>query len=173
MEENIITQTQIAFHNLNGLVNGISMDGRITKSEFDAMKSWCQTHDGLCEEEPFLTFHEEVRNIIKTGQLGSEEIFEIKKVLDKYAPKFEESDPSKASLHFLQGICYGIMADGDINKYELNLLKKWLDDHEQLKDTYPFNEIAEHVANAISHGKLDQENYLSLQKYFREFLKIE
>lgn len=173
MEENIITQTQIAFHNLNGLISGIAMDGRISKSEFDAIKGWCQTHHGLCDQEPFNSFYHEIHDKIRPGVLGSEEIFELKSILDSYAPKFEEKDKSKAALHYLQGICFGIMADGDINKYELLMLKNWLDEHDQLKTTYPFDEIAEEVKKAIEAGKLDQESYLSLQRYFREFLKID
>lgn len=173
MEENIITQTQIAFHNLNGLINGIAMDGHITKSEFDALKSWCQTHDGLCSVDPFKNFHEEVKEKIRSGVLGSEEIIELKEIIAKYSPLFEEKDQIKADLHFLQGVCYGIMADGDINKYELNLLQKWLTDHDHLKDTYPFNEITAVVKKAIDAGKIEQEEYKYLTKYFMEFLKID
>ncbi|MEN2281109.1 hypothetical protein AAGF08_03155 [Algoriphagus sp. SE2] len=173
MEENITIQTQIAFHNLDGLINGISMDGRITKSEFDAIKSWCQTHDSLSHEEPFASLHHEIIEIINTGVLGSEEIHEIKDILNRYAPKFKEKDKVKADLHYLQGICYGIMADGDINKYELNLLQKWLDDNSHLKDQYPFDEITQVVKKVMDAGKIGHEEYQYLVKYFKEFLKIE
>ncbi|WP_339708170.1 hypothetical protein [Algoriphagus aquimarinus] len=124
MENNFLTQTQVAFHNLNGLVNGIAMDGRITISEYEALKVWCNTHEGLCSEEPFLSFFEEISTKVKTGTIGQEEIIELKEILEKHALNFEEKDKTKADLHFLQGICYGIMADGDINKYELEMLKK-------------------------------------------------
>ncbi|WP_296704114.1 hypothetical protein [Algoriphagus sp.] len=173
MEENITVQTQVAFHNLNGLIRGIAMDGRITKSEFDAIKSWCQTHDGLCDEDPFKSLHSEIIEKIKTGILGSEEIHEINDILNRYAPEFEEKDKVKADLHFLQGICYGIMADGDINKYELNLLQKWLDDNYHLSDQYPFNEITEVVKKVIDVGKIGHEEYNFLVQYFKEFLKID
>lgn len=173
MEENIITQTQIAFHNLNGLINGIAMDGHISKSEYDALKSWCQTHHGLCSIDEFNSFYQEIKDKIQGGVLGSEEIIELKEIIAKYSPHFAEADQTKADLHFLQGVCYGIMADGDINKYELNLLQKWLNDNDHLKDIYPFDEITAVVKKAIEAGKLDQEEYQYLSKYFMEFLKID
>lgn len=173
MEENIETQTQVAFHNLNGLIRGIAMDGRITKNEYEALKSWCHTHEELSMVEPFKSFHNEIFEKIKSGVFGSEEIYEINGILNRYAPKFEEKDRTKADLHFLQGLCYGIMADGDISKFELNLLKKWLDDNSHLSDTYPFNEITQVVKQVISSERIGHENYIHLVKYFKEFLKID
>jgi hypothetical protein len=173
MDNNFLTQTQVAFHNLNGLVNGIAIDGRITRSEYEVLKAWCQTHEGLCSAEPFSSFFAEIATKVQTGTIGSEEIFELKEILENYAPKFKEKDKTKADLHFLQGICYGIMADGDINKYELEMLKKWLDENSHLRETYPFKEIAEVVGKVIADGKIDPEEYKFLVTYFKEFLKIE
>jgi len=173
MENNFLTQTQVAFHNLKGLVNGIAMDGRITISEYEALKTWCHTHQGLCAEEPFHSFFKEVSTTVKTGTIGSEEILELKEILEKHALNFLEKDKSKADLHFLQGVCYGIMADGDINKYELEMLKKWMDQNEHLSATYPFNEIYEVVEEVIEAGKMDQNKYKFLIKYFKEFMTIE
>lgn len=173
METNFLTQTQIAFHNLNGLVNGIAMDGRITRNECEALKAWCHTHEGLCSQEPFNSLFEEIASKVKTGNIGSEEIFELKEILNKYGSKFEEKDKTKADLHFLQGVCYGIMADGDINKYEIEMLKKWMDENSHLKETYPFQKIYDVVADAIGKGKIDSDEYKELVKYFKEFLKIE
>jgi hypothetical protein len=173
MENTFLIQTQVAFHNLNGLVNGIAMDGRITISEYEALKAWCQTHEALCSEEPFLSFFEEISTKVKTGTIGSEEIYELKEILEKHALNFEEKDKTKADLHFLQGVCYGIMADGDINKYEIEMLKKWMDENDHLSATYPFNEIYEVVEEAIGKGNIEAEEYKQLVKYFKEFLKIE
>ncbi|MFC5624289.1 hypothetical protein [Algoriphagus winogradskyi] len=173
MENNFLTQTQVAFHNLNGLVNGIAMDGRITRNEYEALKAWCQTHEGLCTQEPFDSFYKEISAKVRIGTVGAEEIYELKEILEKHAPNFEETDKTKADLHFLQGVCYGIMADGDINKYEIEMLKKWMDENDHLSASYPFNEIHEVVENAIEKGKIDSEEYKDLVKYFKEFLKIE
>ncbi|PZX53398.1 hypothetical protein LV84_03122 [Algoriphagus ratkowskyi] len=173
MDNNFLTRTQVAFHNLNGLVNGIAMDGTITKSEYEVLKAWCKTHQSLCSEEPFNTFFEEISSKVKTGTIGSEEIIELQEILEKHALSFQEKDKTKSNLHFLQGVCYGIMADGDINKYELEKLKKWMDENEYLSATYPFNEIYEVVEHAIGNRKIENEEYMYLSKYFKEFLKIE
>ena len=173
MNDNFLTQTQVAFHNLNGLVNGIAMDGRITRNEYEALQAWCHTHEGLCSEEPFDTFFKEISAKVKTGTIGSEEIVELKEILEKHVLNFEEKDKTKADLHFLQGVCYGIMADGDINKYEIEMLKKWMDVNEHLSNTYPFTGIFKVVEEAIGKGKIDAEEYKYLVKYFKEFLKID
>lgn len=173
MKNNFLTQTQVAFHNLNGLVNGISVDGRITISEYEALKAWCQTHQGLRSGEPFSTFYDEILSKVKAGAFGAEEIYELKEILGKHAQNFAEKDKTKADLHFLQGVCYGIMADGDINNYEIEMLKKWMDENKHLSTTYPFNEISEVVKKVLEDGKIDEEEYRFLVRYFKEFLKIE
>lgn len=173
MKDSIAPQTQIAFHNLNGLIHGIAIDGHISKSEFDALKSWCQTHESICKEEPFHSFYSEIRDIIKSGILGSEEIFELKSTIQKFKNDFEEKDHVKSDLHYLQGLVYGIIVDGDINKYELNLLHNWLLENSHLKTKNPFDEFFETIRKAKEKKTFSPEEYKQLMNFLKKFLKYD
>jgi uncharacterized tellurite resistance protein B-like protein len=163
-----------AYNNLKGLLEGIAADGRISSNEFQALKSWCQTHQQLAEEKKvFGLFHKKILKIVSDGKVTSEEIGEMKQILNKYEYYFNLSVDLKADLHFLQGICYGIMADGDINKYELHMLKQWLSDNAPIRTTKPFDEIYGIIESVLEDGKIDDKEYKKLQTYFKEFIKLE
>ena len=163
-----------AYNNLKGLLEGIAADGRISSSEFQALKSWCQTHQQLADQKKvFGLFHSKISKIVADGKVTSEEIEEMRQVLRKYEYYFNIADDLKADLHFLQGICYGIMADGDINKYELHMLKQWLSDNAPIKTTKPFNEIYGIIESVLEDGKIDDDEYKRLQAYFKEFIKLD
>jgi hypothetical protein len=176
-KSNNITQKmadKTAFNNLKGLLEGIAADGRISSNEFQALKSWCQTHEQLAKEkEVFGLFHGKISKIVADGRVTSEEIEEMRQILRRYEFHFNLAVDLKADLHFLQGICYGIMSDGDINKYELHMLKKWLADNAPIKNTMPFSEIYGIIEAVLEDGKIDDEEYKKLQECFKEFIKLE
>lgn len=60
-----------------------------------------------------------------------------------------------------------MMADGDINKYELQMLKQWLSDKAPIKDTKPFSEIYNIIESVLEDGKIDDDEYKNIQSYFR------
>lgn len=165
---------KIAFNNLKGLVTGISADGRISTGEFKALKDWCQTHEKLTEvNRVFGLLHRKIQAIVADGVVSAEEIAEINAVLTKYELYFNAPENLNANLHFLQGLCYGIMADGEINKYELTMLQKWIDDNHDVKHEAPFLEIQNIISQVLEDGRIDNAEYLRLQAYFKEFIKLE
>src|SRR6185436_13154310 len=51
----------------------------------------------------------------------------------------------------------GIAIDGSINASELGLLRLWVSEHAELRDSHPFNELVPVVQAAIADGVLTQE----------------
>jgi len=165
-------KTQKPFNHLKGIIHGISSDGRITRGEFNEMKLWCQAHEGLCEESPFKEFYTEVKEILNGGTMTAEEIFELKTITEKYESELSISESTEAKIQFLQGICYGILADGEINKYEVQVLKKWLEENATVLDRSPFKEMHTLLIAIMDDGKVDIEEEKNLKKYFLEVLKM-
>ncbi len=165
-------KTQKPFNHLKGIIHGISSDGRITRGEFNEMKLWCQAHEGLCEESPFKEFYTEVKEILNGGTMTAEEIFELKTITKKYESELSISESTEAKIQFLQGICYGILADGEINKYEVQVLKKWLEENATVLDRSPFKEMHRLLIAIMDDGKVDIEEEKNLKKYFLEVLKM-
>ena len=50
---------------LAGLIYGISLDGIVTKNEYEALKSWCHENEPLCELESFQNLHNQIKPITK------------------------------------------------------------------------------------------------------------
>lgn len=165
-------KTQKPFNHLKGIIHGISSDGRITRGEFTEMKLWCQAHEGLCEESPFKEFYTEVKEILNGGTMTAEEIFELKTITEKYESELSISESTEAKIQFLQGICYGILADGEINKYEVQVLKKWLEENATVLDRSPFKEMNALLIAVIDDRKVDIGEEKNLKKYFLEVLKM-
>lgn len=61
------------------------------------------------------------------------------------------------SINSLLGIIEGISVDSIINRAEVEFLNLWLEEHQELKDRHPYNELLPVVENAISDGVLTTE----------------
>jgi hypothetical protein len=165
-------KTQKPFNHLKGILHGISSDGRITRGEFTELKLWCQAHEGLCEASPFKEFFAEVKEILDGGTMTAEEIFELKNILKKYETELSVSGSLEAKINFLQGICYGILGNEEINKYEVTVLKKWLEENSAVLGKSPFKEMHALLTKVMDDGKVDIEEEKELKRYFEELLKM-
>ncbi|MFD2202697.1 hypothetical protein [Shivajiella indica] len=166
-------KTQKPFNHFKGIIFGISSDGRITRGQFQEMKLWCQAHEGLCQQSPFKEFFEEIKSILDGGTMTSEEIDELKSILKKYKSQLSVPETVEARIQMLQGICYGILADEQINKYEIYVLKKWLEENTTMLSLSPFKEMYAILTDVMDDGQVDIKEEKELKKYFSEILKLE
>jgi hypothetical protein len=166
-------KTQKPFNHFKGIIYGISSDGRITRGQYEEMKLWCQAHEGLCQESPFKEFFEEIKSVLVGGTMTSEEIDEMKTILKKYESQLSVPETVEARIQMLQGICYGILADEQINKYEIYVLKKWLEENSTTLGLSPFKELHALLTDVMVDGQVDIKEEKELKKYFLEILKIE
>ncbi len=165
-------QLEKPFNHLKGMIFGIGSDGVINRSEFNEMKLWCQAHQGLCEIEPFGNFFSKIKSILDQGVLSAEEIFEMNQIIKKYQPTLSPDATEEAELHFFQGICYGILADGEINKYELDMLKSWLSNKVSLSKKEPFKGMLELVNKVMENNQVSDAEHLELKAYFEKVIAI-
>lgn len=61
------------------------------------------------------------------------------------------------SINSLVGLIEGIAIDGTISGAETVFLNRWLDDHEELQDRHPYNELMPVVRSSLSDGILSQD----------------
>lgn len=71
--------------------------------------------------------------------------------------KFTSFSRLDKSINSLIGLIEGMAIDGLINKPENGILSAWLSEHEQYKDSHPFNELIPAVNRAICDGVLDED----------------
>jgi hypothetical protein len=166
-------KTEKPFNHLKGIIFGIGSDGVINRAEFTEIKLWCQANQGLCEIAPFDEFFSKIKSILDGGTLSSEEIFEMNQVIKKYQTDLSPDKSKDAELHFLQGICYGILADEEINKYELDMLKGWLEPQTSLILKQPFKGMLELINKVMSNNQVSNEEYHELKAYFEKVIAME
>lgn len=63
------------------------------------------------------------------------------------------------SINSLLGLVEGIAIDRVINPTEISFLQLWLDDHADVQNIHPYNELIPVINDALSDGVLSQEEY--------------
>lgn len=74
------------------------------------------------------------------------------------------------SFESLLGIAAGIVADGEVNKQEIQFLSTWLSEHGELAMTWPGEVIFKRVQHILADGVITEEECLHMQKALTELI---
>jgi len=166
-------QADKAISSLKGILLGINLDEDINEKEINELHKWANAHDALIGRNPFNEF----MNIIAetaSHQISSKETIEdLYWLCQKYESDNYYYNPITSDLQTLQGLCYGILADGVINDQEIIDLNRWLEENEHLNTYYPYDEIRSLILSILSDNKIDDEERLVLKAYFKEFVNLQ
>lgn len=161
-----------AFNSLKGIIEGISIDKKISQDEINELEMWCDKYENLVRSNPYNDLITNIQVIISDNIITEEEIKDMKWLCDKFKDGFNYYDVFTSDLQVLQGICHGILADGKIDGKEIIELNKWLDNNEHLTSYYPYDEICSLVKDVLEDGVIDEEEEKILKKYFSEFVIV-
>ncbi len=163
--------TTQAYNKLKGLLHGVFLDRKVSRHEIMELKDWLLNHEDLATEDPFKAFFLEIKAIIDPGVVTAEEILDMNVILSNYRKHFIPKDQAAADINFLKGICYGILADGEVNKHEVYMLKTWLKDNEHLCTDPPYSDFFDIITKVLEDNVVDYEEQKMLKKLFSDFLK--
>jgi len=166
-------QADKAINALKGLLLGIRLDGTVNEQEINELKKWVTAHDELINRNPFNEFMTIINETISNGIPPKETIEDLFWLCQKYESENYYYNAVTTDLQTLQGLCHGILADGEINEKEVFDLHAWLSENEHLNTYYPYDEIRSLVLSIVSDGKVDDEEKTILKAYFNQFVKIE
>ncbi len=170
---NINPKITKAFNHFKGIIHAIGSDGVVTRNEYNDLKLWCKAHEGICTDPPFNLFYEEVKTIIDTGIMTSEELQDMIGIMQRFETKFQIGDESNSHLHYLQGLCYGILADDQINKYELELLQKWLENNGHYLEKPQFKSLYGMLLQMSDIDTLNPEQHKIMRISLTEIVNME
>jgi hypothetical protein len=159
-----------AVHVLEGILRGIASDGVIRSQEISVMRAWCDRYGKVRRKHPFSELIPLVEASIEDGVLDVEERQDILWFCEKCTTGNEYFNIVTSDMQRLQGILGGIAADGIIAETELRKLSEWLQDHDHLKCTWPYDEIDSLVTTVMGDGKVDEDEQKILLDYFSEFV---
>lgn len=162
-----------AISSLKGILLGINSDGEINESEIKELKEWSKKHQELINRNPFKEFMTIIQETIENRIPEKETIEDMFWLCQKYESDNYYYNGVTTDLQTLQGICHGILADGEINEKEVFDLGNWLEQNTYLNTYYPYDEIRSLVLSIIADRKVDEDEKLILKAYLNQFVNLE
>jgi len=165
-------QADKAISSLKGILLGINLDGAVNEKEINELQKWVKACDELIVRNPFNEFMSIISATISNEIPPKETIEDLYWLCQKYERDNYYYNPITTDLQILQGLCHGMLADGEINDQEIIDLNHWLEENEHLNTYYPYDEIRSLILSILSDGKVDEEERLVLKAYFKEFVSL-
>lgn len=167
------SQADKAISSLKGILLGINLDGEVNEKEINELKKWVLTHNELINRNPFNEFMTIIEETISNKIPPTETIEDLYWLCQKYESDNYYYNAITTDLQTLQGICHGMLADGNITDREIFDLNKWLSENEHLNTYYPYDEIRSLILSIVSDNKIDEEEIIVLKAYFKQFVKLQ
>ena len=163
-------ETDRAIHNLEGIMKGISADQKITQDELEELRSWIGHYYQFLDRHPFNELIPVVMGALDDNVLTDEETKDILWLAEKLTTENEFYDVLTSDVQRLHGMLHGILADNVVTDEEIQGLKRWLFDNEQLRGTYPFDELSSLVISILADGKVDDHERDMLTVFIGDFV---
>lgn len=160
-----------SINSLLGIIEGISVDALINRTEVEFLNLWLSEHKELKTYHPYNELLPVVKNAIADGVLTSEEKQDILWLCQKFRSS-EFFDEITADIQRLHAILGGIAADGAITEAELRGLSEWLSEHEHLTTCWPYEEVGSLITGVLSDKNIDSTEQKLLKEFFTEFTAI-
>jgi hypothetical protein len=155
---------------LEGLIRGIALDGRIVPEETQCLDRWCSRERYWHHGSLFREARARVREAVVDGVLDDEERADILHFCERLRSPNPFYSVATADMQRLHGLLAGVGADGVVNEEELRGLREWIDEAEMLKGTWPYDEVDSLVTSVLADGRIDEEEHRFLVMFTQEFL---
>lgn len=159
-------------HELEGLLQGILLDGAVNDAQVDGLKLWSNFHTTYEHKHPFSELLPIVRNVTGPENVVSEDIHELLWLCERFCSTEHYYSAITADLQRLDGILDGVLIAGEISIVELRNLEHWLDENSQLSSCYPYDEINSIAISILKNGTISSEDQELLRSYFSNFVDI-
>lgn len=154
---------------LIGLLKGIAADCIIDETEFAELKNWYELHHYLMDRHPYNEILPVLDSALANCNLESENAENLAWMLEQLAST-GYYDMRTSAIQQLHGTICGIMANKIITDSEMIQLLVWIESHDFLSGTYPFDEITSLLTTITSHGIITEDDRKSLFAFFSNFI---
>ncbi len=159
-----------AVNTLRGIADGIMLDGKVSNDELMEITNWCTLHRDLIDRHPFSEIIPLIDKCVLDGELTKEEMLDILWVCDNIAKDSDYYNFITGTIQQLEGILQGALADNVLSDDEIFHLADWVNEHDFLKGTYPFDEIDSLLTSALSDGSISDDERNMLKAFFENFI---
>lgn len=158
-----------AIHTLEGMLTGIAIDSAISEQEAAAILGWTDTHSDVLGVHPFNQIIPRLEEALEDGVLDEEEKADLLWLCGQLKTDSKYFNLITSDMQRLQGILYGIAADGVIEIAELDKLQEWMGEREHLRKTWPYDELESLIFSVLADGKIDEVENKYLWAFFKNF----
>ncbi len=162
---------QQATEKLRGIVQGISIDYKLTDNEILELQKWLKVYQDLHTKEPFLSMSNLLNNCLADQVVDENERDEILEWCAMFINESPFESTLKESTSRLQNVLQGITADGIVEKEELEELQDWLYDYEKYKNHWPFYETWNLIERILEDKKIDKKEQEEIIYFYRNFYR--
>ncbi len=157
---------------LEGLIRGIALDGRIVPAEAESLRRWCEAKRDWHDGSLFREARERINEAISDGVLDEEERADILHFCERLRSPNPYYAAATKDMQRLHGLLAGIGADGIVTADELRALREWMESVENLKGTWPYDEVDSIITAVLADGRVDEQEQEFLLGFTREFLEF-
>lgn len=160
-----------AINSLLGIIEGVSIDGKVSAEELRFLDLWLSEYRALRETHPYNELIPALEGTCSDGVLSQDGREDIRFVCENLrSEKFYNF--VTGDMQRLHGLLAGIIADGVVTEEELCGLSDWIADHEHLKTLWPYDELASLISVVLRDGVIDNKEQKLLQEFFSEFVAL-
>jgi NAD-dependent DNA ligase len=163
------------FNNIIGIVEGVMADEVLQKEEIDSIINWILSTKIYENQKPYNQLTLMLADAIEDGHISDEERKDIIWFCKNYLEKNQYYELFTAKIQELHGLLEALSFDSILYDVEIDYLENWLNNHQFLQKTYPFDFICNQVymvkyENCEESIKLEAINkLLELGKCFESF----
>lgn len=155
---------------LKGIFNGITADNIVSRDEANELFNWCILNKEFQGREPFSTLIPAIENALKDNEISDDELADILWIIDSFEHNDVISDIQTSMIQTLHGLLHGILADGHINNTEILALERWIEEHDFLKGTFPYDEIDSVITSILADRIISDDERDLLTALVSEFI---
>ena len=161
-----------AFNVLKGMLDGISADNKIEKSEIGEIYFWLKNQSETISLSPFDEIMKILARRYNDNSFDRETLDDLNWICHQFLETNIYFNGTTADLQTLHGFCHGILADGVVNDIEIDQLKNWLEQHKHLSTYYPYDEIYAIVINILEDGIVSEAERAELTILLNDFVEL-
>lgn len=159
-----------AMHTLEGVLRGVTMDGRVDDQELIVLSAWLGEHVEFQRKHPFTEIVPRIERIINERIVDEEERADVLWLCSQFTSGSQHFDLITSDLQKLHGIMGGVAADSKISVDELRALREWMDEKEHLHGCWPFDEVNSLVTSVMADGRIDPTEHDAVLHFFADVL---
>lgn len=169
LSENLDSKLETNINLLYGIIQGINYDETIDAKEIEKIKCWVEKNRLYKHYSLFNKIITKLEDILEDNIITDYEKIELLALITSINKSKMYSEVTLA-LQILNGVLEGIVCDYKIDQKEINNLKKWLEQHDYLKDVYPYDKVLLEVNKVLQDEILTEEECKYLFEIFEDIV---